>query len=131
MQDVKATMKIAAQRAGVGVTNQAIESLAYDATQIGDGAVANLSFENVLRFVDMGVGRAHPLGGLRSTKVTLLSENKTGLIQVKDKVRKPKKIYSKIAYGKLTWLENQLLHGYTEETIAQLKQELNQQKIDN
>lgn len=118
-------MKAAAKRAGVGVTDQGIESISYEALQLGEGgATGNLSFNEYLRFVDMGVGRAHPLGGLRSMRVTLQSRHQEGLALVKDKVRKPKKIYSKIAYGKLTWLENKLLHGYTEETVALLKAEI-------
>jgi hypothetical protein len=45
---------------------------------------------------------------------------------VKDKGRKPKKFYSKLVYGKLTWLQNKLLYGYTEETIAMLKKNITQ-----
>lgn len=126
MQEVIATMKVAAARAKVGVTDEAIKSLSYEALLQGSSGLANLSFKEYLRFVDMGAGRSHPLGGLRSMTVALQSKKQTGMAQVKDKVRKPKKIYSKIAYGKLTWLENQLLHGYTEETISQLKTEMQQ-----
>lgn len=124
MQSVMEGMRIAAQRNKVGVTNEGINSLAYQAIQEGGGAMAKLSFREYLRFVDMGAGRAHPLGGLTTMRVTLESSNKTGFTQTKDKVRKPKKIYSTIAYGKLTWLENKLLHGYTEETISMLKAQL-------
>ncbi len=125
MQDVINAMTAAAKRAKIGVTGEAIKSLAYDAIQHGSqGGTATLTFQQVLRFVDMGVGRGHPLGGLTSTRVSLQSQNKSGLIKVKDNVRKPKKIYSKIAYGKLTWLQNQLLYGYTEETVALLKNEM-------
>ena len=120
-ESVIATMKIAAKRAGVGVTNDGIESLAYQAAKRGEGAYSNLSFKEYLRMVDMGVGRGHPLGGLTTMKVTLQASHTSGLAQVKDKVRKAKKIYSKVAYGKLTYLQNKLLHGYTEETIAMLK----------
>ena len=74
----------------------------------------------------MGAGRGHPLGGLKSTLVSLRSQNKTGIALSKDNVRKPKKIYSKPAYGNITWLQNELLYGYTEETIAALKQEMEQ-----
>jgi hypothetical protein len=119
MISVMASMRTAAKREGVGVTNEAIESLSYEVLQRGAGAFANLSFENVLRFVDMGVGRGHPLGGLKAVTVELQSRKEKGLAQVKG--RKPKKIYSKIAYGKLTWLQNKLLYGYTEETIAMIK----------
>lgn len=126
MEDVIASMKAAAKRTGVGVTNEGIASLSYEALELGDGGKATLSFNEYLRFVDMGAGRAHPLGGLRAMRVTLQSRNQEGLALVKDKVRKPKKIYSKIVYGKLTWLENKLLHGYTEETVAALKAEMEQ-----
>lgn len=125
MEDVIATMKIAAKRLNIGVTNEAINSLAYTAVQQGaEGGIAKLSFEDVLRFVDMGVGRGHPLGGLKAVRVALQSSKQKGIAQIRDKGRKPKKVYSKIAYGKLTWLENTLLHGYTEETIAMLKQQM-------
>ena len=120
MEDVKETMRIAARRAGVGITDEAINSLASNVIQTS----ANLSFQNVLRFVDMGVGRGHPLGGIKLVTVELQSRKQSGLSQVKDKGRKAKKIYSKTAYGKLNYLENRLLHGYTEEAIAQIKQEL-------
>lgn len=125
MEDVIATMKIAAARAKVGVTDEAIKSLAYKAFQEGaQGGHASLSFKEYLRMVDMGAGRGHPLGGLAATTINLQASNRKGLAQVKDKGRKPKKIYSKIAYGKLTHLQNQLLYGYTEETVAMLKAEM-------
>jgi hypothetical protein len=124
MQSVVQAIPIAAKRAGVGVTDAGIKSLSYEAFQLGAGGSANLSFHEYLRFVDMGAGRGHPLGGLRTMAVTLQASNRTGLVQVKDKMRKPKKIYSRIAYGKLNWFENKLLHGYTEETIRTLKLEM-------
>jgi hypothetical protein len=130
MQSVMEGMRIAAQRNKVGVTEDGIHSLAYQVAQQGEGAVANLSFKEYLRMVDMGAGRGHPLGGLSSMRVALQSTNKTGFAQVKDKGRKPKKIYATIAYGKLTWLENKLLHGYTEETIALLKNQLQENGIN-
>ena len=104
MQDVITTMTFAAKRAGVGVTEEGIKSLSYQALQQGAGGTANLSFKEYLRYVDMGVGRGHPLGGLTAMSVTLKGQRKTGMVQIKDNVRRPKKIYSKIAYGKLTWV---------------------------
>ena len=123
-ESVIETMRIAAKRAGVGVTGEGLQSLAYKAVQEGGGAYSELSFKEYLRMVDMGAGRAHPLGGLRSTTVALQSRNYVGRVQVKDRVRKPKKFYSKIAYGKLTWLENMLLHRYTEETVEGIRRQL-------
>lgn len=123
-KDVIETMRIAMRRAGVGVSDEAYRSLAYQVFQSGGGAYSNLSFKEYLRFVDMGVGRGHPLGGLTAVTVTLQASKQQGLAQVKDKIRKPRKIYSKIAYGKLVYMENRLLHGFTEEAIAAIKQEL-------
>ena len=123
MEQVQEAMKRAADRAGVGVTGDGINSISYEALQQGAGGAAKLSFYEYLRFVDMGVGRGHPLGGLQSMKVTLAASRKVGYMQVKDRVRKPKKIYSKTAYGKLGWLYGKLLYGYTEETVAALKAE--------
>lgn len=121
---VERTMQSLARKYKVGVTDEAIKSIAYKALQNGTGAKGELSFKNYLRFVDMGVGRGHPLGGLTAMKVVLQSKRQEGLAQVKDKRRKPKKMYSKAAYGNLTWLNNKLLYGFTEETIALLKKEL-------
>ena len=119
------TIKHAATRGGIGVTNEGVNSLAYKIATSGSGAVSQLSFKNYLRMVDMGAGRGHPLGGLKKTKVALQSKNKVGFAQVKDNTRKKKTfLYSKPAYGLLTTLANDLLYGYTEEAIAMLKQEL-------
>jgi hypothetical protein len=124
MDSVENTMRISAQRMKVGVSQDAINSLSYTTAAAGSGAVAQLSFKQYLRFVDMGVGKGHPLGGMTSMKVTLLSQKKTGSVQLNKNGRKPKKVYSKPAYGKLNWLENQLLYGYSEEAKALLQAEL-------
>ncbi len=126
---VIAQMQTIAKRAGIGVTGEGLRSLAYQVAASGEGVVSSLSFHEYLRFVDMGAGRGHPLGGLKSTLVTLQSRNKSGFAQTKDNVRKPKTfLYSKIAYGNLTGLQNELLYGYTEEAIAVLKEELEKNK---
>ncbi|HRH60715.1 MAG TPA: hypothetical protein PL045_09110, partial [Chitinophagaceae bacterium] len=84
-----------------------------------------LSFKEYGRFLDMGTGRGNPLGGLKSTRIALQAQNKEGLAQIK-KQRKRKIIYSRLAYGKLNWLIGKLLYGYTDETIAMIKQQLQQ-----
>lgn len=124
MASVKSGMALMFQRYKVGVTDEGLKSIASDATE----STAHLRFKEYIRFVDMGVGRRHPLGGLKTMAITLRA-HKNGVAQVKDNVRKPKKIYAKTAYGKLTWLENKLMHGYTEETIAMLKQTLEDGRI--
>jgi hypothetical protein len=129
-QKAIAQMRDAMHRAHVGVSEEGYNSLAYKAFQRGEGAYSNLSFNEYLRFVDMGAGRGHPLGGLASVAVALQASKKQGLSQVKDKVRKPKKIYSKIVYGNLGYLYGKLLYGYTQETIDALN-ELQQNNINN
>ncbi|HVZ96432.1 MAG TPA: hypothetical protein VG847_06130, partial [Chitinophagaceae bacterium] len=117
-------MRIAMRRLGVGVTDEGYNSIAYKVFQSGAGAYSNLSFMEYLRFVDMGAGRSHPLGGIASVTVRLQASKQLALKQIKDKVRKPKKIYSKIVYGEIGFLHNTLRYGYTEQTIALLKQQL-------
>jgi hypothetical protein len=119
-------MRIKAQQMGIGVTDEGLRSLSYQALQQGESSgAAKLSFKEYLRMVDMGAGRGHPLGGMGYMRANLLTSKFDGqAILKKNKVRKPKKFYSKTAYGNLTWLGNQLLYGYTEETIASLKKEM-------
>lgn len=117
-------MRLAGQRNGLNLDGPGLQSLAYKAFQQGGGAYSSLSFKEYLRMVDMGVGRGHPLGGLKATTVSLAAARRSGKIFVKDNLRKPKKIYSKIAYGKLGYLQNKLMFGFTEETVTALKQEL-------
>lgn len=109
----------------VNATGEGLQSLAFKVFQSGnEGAYSNLTFKEYLRFVDMGVGRGHPLGSLASVGVELQASKQRGLKYVKDKTFKPKKIYAKIAYGKLPHLTGKLLYGFTDEAIAELKAEL-------
>lgn len=124
LQEAANAMQLAAVRTKTGKTGEGLKSIAYNALQSGGGAVGQLKFKEYLRMVDMGAGRGHPLGGLTAMKLTLAAQNKEGYAQVKDKMRKPKKIYSKPVYGKITFLQNQLLYGYTQETIEMLKNEM-------
>jgi hypothetical protein len=128
---VEAAMKRAMAAKNVNVTGEAARSIAYQVLQSGAGAESKLTFKEYLRFIDMGVGRGHPLGRLKKVRVELASRNAGGNVFKKDNVRKPKKVYSKTAYGELIFLENNLLHGYTEEAIANLKNELEQKNITN
>jgi hypothetical protein len=126
-QSVIDTMRAVMRKRKVGITDEGYQSLAYKVFAAGNGAYSNLSFKEYLRFVDMGVGRGHPLGGLKGVSIALQASKQTGLSLVKDNGRKPKPIYSKVAYGKISYLQGKLLYGYTEETIAMLKQELEKQ----
>lgn len=76
------------------------------------GAEGKLMFSEHGRFVDMGVNRYYPIGRMKS--------------QLKDKATKlkPRKFYSKVAYGKLNGLMGDLSYGFTEEAISLLKSEL-------
>jgi hypothetical protein len=124
-------MKVLAQKYKVGVTGNGVRSIAYTVAASGSGAVSNLSFKEYLRFVDMGVGRGHPLGGLAKTKVVLQAQKREGEAFVKDRTFKPRKMYSKPAYGNLTILHNQVLYGYTEEARNSIINELKQANGNN
>ena len=124
LKDVEGTMGTLISRKAYD-TGALLQSL--DTRIKGDPAnsVGELLFHEYGRMIDMGVGRAHPLGGIKATRVALQASRHVGTAQVKDKTIKRKIIYSRIAYGKLNYLENRLLYGYTQETIDALKQELN------
>lgn len=120
MRMTKDGMRSAMRRAGVGVTSAALNSL----TDKVLGNTAELNFKEYLRFVDMGAGKGQPLGGMKATKVALKASSTIGFSQQKNRGRKAKKVYSKPAYGNLSWLQGKILYGYSEETIAMLKKEL-------
>ena len=124
LQQVEAGMQSAITKNKVGVTGEGAASISHKILQNGGGALGQLSFMNYLRFIDMGAGRGHPLGGLSSVSVTLAASRTTGRSFVADKIRRPKKIYAKITYGKLNYLIGKLMYGYTEAVVAQLKEEL-------
>lgn len=128
-ESVIQTMRAQMRKLKVGVTDDGYNSFAYRVIQSGDGAYSELTFKEYLRMVDMGAGKGHPLGGLSAVTVELQASKTRGLSLVKDKVRQPKKIYAKIAYGKLSYLQGKLLNGFTEEAIAALKSEFENGKI--
>ncbi|MES2457203.1 MAG: hypothetical protein V4594_16735 [Bacteroidota bacterium] len=119
-------MTISMDRLKVGETGEGAASIAYSSLVQGAGVEAKLSFKEYLRFVDMGVGRGHPLGGLKTVRVELKSRKNGGNKFVKDDTFKPRKIYARVVYGKLTPMYNRLLYGFTQETIDMLKKELEQ-----
>lgn len=120
MARVIRSVQIDMQRKKVGQTGEAAQSLDSRVhSQTGE-----LIFRQYLRFVDMGVAKSHPLGGLAKTKAVLLASRGGGEVFTKDRTVKPRKVYSKNAYGNLSWLQGKILYGYTEETIEMLKKEL-------
>ncbi|HRN80171.1 MAG TPA: hypothetical protein PKY29_04365 [Ferruginibacter sp.] len=124
LKEVEDAMRLIMARRKVNDTGAGEKSITSNANQNGGSVSAQLRFHEYLRFVDMGVGRGHPLGGLKSTVINLQASRKRGIAQIKDNTRRPVKVYSRVAYGKLTWLQNKLLYGFTEEAIAELKKEL-------
>lgn len=123
--EVKAAVRVLIRRQKVGVTEHLVNSLASRVFKESAGARGELLFDESGRFIDMGVGKGHKLGGLKATREAFSKKNNN------EGIRKPKKIYSRVAYGKLTALENELLHGYTEEAIAQLKNEMTNGTFNN
>lgn len=90
----------AARKMGIGVTNSLISSIKAHVR----GEIAELHFNNSGRFSDMGVGRG----------VTLS--------QVKALGRKPKRFYSKTAYGEISMLVYNLSNKFVEETVASMQE---------
>lgn len=119
--EVQAAMYILIIRKKAVDTQALLDSINGRSRANGGGATGELIFREYGRFVDMGVGRAHPLGGLKSTTVNLQSRRQAGRVFAKNNLRKPKKIYATAAYGRLVYLQNKLLYGYTEAAIASLK----------
>ncbi len=118
MSEVVEAMRREIIRRGIRVTDELLLSLAYNVSQTEAHGTAALSFAEWGRFIDMGVGRGHPLGGISATRDALNSKRDKGGI------RKPKKFYSKIAYGKLNGLMADLMYGFTDEVKDQITQQL-------
>lgn len=99
-------------------TSSLLHSLSHRASSASNNAEGSfqLLFNEYGRFLDMGVTKGHPLGGIRETQKKL----KSG----RNKLFKPRKIYSPVVYGKLNWLMGELSYGFTEEAIEQIKNNL-------
>lgn len=117
--DVEEAMRKQIQRKRAIDTKSLLNSLRHVLYEETQGASGALSFEEYGRFLDMGVTRGHPLGGIKETSIKLRNGRKQKKI-------KPRKIYSPVIWGKLNGLINDLAYGYTEETIATLKKQLNE-----
>ena len=118
-QQMEAT--IAKKAEGTGALRQSVRN---KVAKSGVGAAGELMFKEYGRWLDMGVRPGHPLGGLRLRSETLKASKKTGFSQTRRRKVKPVKIYSKVAYGNLKFLINDLLYGYTEQVINDTKQTL-------
>jgi len=113
--DVIQKMGAAIERNDAVDTERLKKSLAYSIQTLGNSSVqGELSFDQVGRFLDMGVNKHNPLGGVKEIGTAL--QAKSGM--------KPRKIYASIVYGNLNGLMGDLLYGFSEETIQTLKKEL-------
>lgn len=122
LRRVEADMNISIIRKKAIDTRALVNSVAGRARTNGAGATGELLFAEHGRFIDMGTGRGHPLGGLKATTLNLKSRNQSGKAFVKDNTRRPKKIYAAVVYGRLNYLTSKLMYGYTDAVIASLKQ---------
>lgn len=126
LTDVQAGMAILIRRNKSIKSQQLLNSLDDIISGTAGTQTGELIFKEYGRMIDMGVGRGHPLGGVKATRIALQASNGGGtVLDGKKSTRKRKIIYSRIAYGKLNHLENQLLYGFTQETIELLKKEMN------
>lgn len=123
--DVISAMERKMQRMKVIDTSALRESLDSNVGVDGSGnAVGKLLFLQYGRYIDMGVGRGNPVGGdVQNLQNRILASE--GKDRFKNKSgRKPRKIYSPIAYGKLNGLIEDISYGFTQETINSIKKEL-------
>ena len=120
-EEVEAGMALALIRTKSNRTKSLSDSISSRTAPSGAGASGSLIFKDYGRFVDMGVGRAHPLGGLKATTLNLQSRSGSGAGLVKDKTRRPKKFYSKVAYGNLNYMINKIMFGFSEDAIRSFK----------
>lgn len=74
MSDVVETMRVMFRRYKIGVTDEALKSLAHEEL----ARSANLRFKEYLRMVDMGAGSGHPL-----TQENTIRNNYLSIIQSK------------------------------------------------
>jgi hypothetical protein len=121
LDQLEQALPVSIRKKKIGKTQDLINSIRTRAAASGEGATGRLIFAAHGRMVDMGVGRRHPLGGIKKVTLTLLSQRKTGIATARDNTRKPKKWYSPVVYAKLEFLESRLLYGFTEEAKAELQ----------
>lgn len=101
-------------------SGQLLRSLSHKVYQQQAQGNGNLNFAEWGRFLDMGVGRGHPLGGVgASSKKLRGKKNKKKTKQVGK--RFANKIYSPVVYRQLNGLIGRLAYGFTEETINRIK----------
>jgi hypothetical protein len=112
---VQDRLKFALERRKIKVSEELMKSIDADvrnAAQEAQGAAA-LSFKTHGRFVDMGAGRGYRKGVPTSVAVRERLQDKRG--------RRPKKWYSKVAYGTVNRLIERLLSRYQEHVIYGVK----------
>lgn len=123
MRSVQNTMEIVLDKRAndTGNLKNSISSQVSKLTTAGGSA--ELKFKDYGRFIDMGVGKGHPIGAAAKNRDMVVLATNGKVLNAKP-VRKPVKFYSKIAYGKLSGLMQDLLYGLTEEAIEKIKNEL-------
>jgi hypothetical protein len=115
-EEVETELKKALQRMHIGVSDelfQSIKSQVIRASTTGDGKFM-LSFLEYGRMVDIGTGR-----GGRGKAVENRKKNRQAWAG-----RKPKKFYSKTAYGMLNRLIENIMYGYQEASAETVKSAL-------
>lgn len=104
-------------RQGIGVTDDLVRSLAtkVKGASASDQGQLDLIFNQSGRFVDMGAGRGYIKGARRAAiNARTLRPNKAAK-------RKPKKWYSKTAYGVISRLAFRLVSNYQSQLIESVK----------
>ncbi len=98
----------------IGVTDDLFKELTTDIQVRGQAVLeGNLTMLTRGRFIDMGVGRGHSLGGSRGSFDLDSGRTRKG--------RKPKKWYSRPWHGRLHSLYGAIGYSLVEQSIASIK----------
>lgn len=111
------------QRRNMKVSDDLLNSLkaAVESANANHEGAAALSFKTYGRFVDMGAGRGYNKGVPSSEAVRERLQDRRG--------RRPKKWYSRVAYGTLDRLIMNLVSKYQDGTLNMLKTTLNEKGL--
>ena len=103
------------------------ESIAINIVSVGDVDISRIQFVFMAygRFVDMGVGRGHPLGSRKESALLKIAGKEVG------KIRKPKQFYTRDIFNQGHILHEILVEQYGVKMFSILENNLDGGKIEN
>ncbi len=112
----KSVLLLELSKQGIGVTDELSKSLDENLIALGGGYLrGEISFLTRGRFVDMGSGKGYKAGGVRVG----------GDLSRGKKLRRPKKWFSRVMYGRLNDLQGAVGFKIMEQAVEAIKQPMN------